>query len=57
MPCRLRRSFGFDPFGLGAVPSNLQRFQEAELVHCRWLLLGTLSQSACEGLSVLYNQH
>ena len=29
------RSFGFDPFGLGSVPANLQRFQEAELVHCR----------------------
>lgn len=31
----LCRSFGFDPFGLGSVPANLQRFQEAELVHSR----------------------
>lgn len=34
----IRRSFGFDPFGLGSVPANLQRFQEAELVHSRYAL-------------------
>lgn len=29
-------SFGFDPLGLGSVPSNLDRFREAELVHSRF---------------------
>lgn len=33
-------SFGFDPLGLGSVPSNLDRFREAELVHCRWSMAG-----------------
>lgn len=44
-PCR---SYGFDPFGLGQVPSNLQRFQEAELVHCRWAMLGAAGALAPE---------
>ena len=43
-----RRSYGFDPFGLGQVPSNLQRFQEAELVHCRWAMLGAAGALAPE---------
>ena len=52
-----RRSYGFDPFGLGAVPSNLQRFQEAELVHCRWAMLGAAGALAPEllGLGDWYN--
>ncbi|KAK9837276.1 hypothetical protein WJX81_002876 [Elliptochloris bilobata] len=41
-------SYGFDPFGLGQVPSNLQRFQEAELVHCRWAMLGAAGALAPE---------
>ena len=51
------RSYGFDPFGLGAVPSNLQRFQEAELVHCRWAMLGAAGALAPEllGLGDWYN--
>lgn len=35
-----RRSFGFDPLGLGRNPDLLQRFQESELVHSRWAMLG-----------------
>lgn len=33
-------SHGFDPLKLAEVPSNLQRYQEAELQHCRWAMLG-----------------
>lgn len=43
-------SFGFDPLGLAAVPANLQRFQEAELVHCRWALAGAAGVLAVEVL-------
>jgi light-harvesting complex I chlorophyll a/b binding protein 1 len=32
--------YGFDPLGLGEVPSNLERFQEAELLNARWAMLG-----------------
>lgn len=31
---------GFDPLGLGSTPADLVRFQEAELIHCRWAMLG-----------------
>ncbi|GJW12260.1 chlorophyll A/B binding protein 6A, chloroplastic [Tanacetum coccineum] len=31
--------FGFDPLRLGEVPSNLERFKESELIHCRWAML------------------
>jgi len=50
-------SYGFDPFGLGSVPSNLQRFQEAELVHCRWAMLGAAGALAPEllGFGDWYN--
>ena len=48
LKCPPRRSYGFDPFGLGQVPSNLQRFQEAELVHCRWAMLGAAGALAPE---------
>ncbi|MCE7766525.1 hypothetical protein GQL56_28250, partial [Pseudomonas putida] len=34
--------FGFDPLGLGEVPSNLERYKESELIHCRWAMLGAL---------------
>lgn len=44
----MRRSYGFDPFGLGSVPSNLQRFQEAELVHSRWAMAGVAGALAAE---------
>jgi len=31
--------YGFDPFGFGKVPSNLERHREAELIHSRWAML------------------
>ncbi|KAM7464746.1 hypothetical protein LguiA_032867 [Lonicera macranthoides] len=32
--------FGFDPLGLGSDPETLKWNQQAELVHCRWAMLG-----------------
>lgn len=32
--------FGFDPFNLGADEENLKWFQQAELMHCRWAMMG-----------------
>ena len=43
-------NFGFDPLKLAAVPSNLQRYQEAELQHCRWAMLGAAGALAPEVL-------
>ncbi|CAM8962124.1 unnamed protein product [Rhodiola kirilowii] len=34
--------FGFDPLGLGEVPSNLERYKESELIHCRWAMLAVV---------------
>merc|ERR1711920_268215 len=41
-------SYGFDPLGLGSTPTNLARFQEAELIHCRWAMLGVAGSLAVE---------
>merc|ERR1712072_138973 len=43
-------SYGFDPLGLGSTPANLVRFQEAELMHCRWAMLGVAGALAVEAL-------
>ncbi|KAK1319183.1 hypothetical protein QJS10_CPB04g00253 [Acorus calamus] len=32
--------FGFDPLGLGSDPESLRWNQQAEIVHCRWAMLG-----------------
>lgn len=32
--------YGFDPLKLAEVPSNLKWYVQAELVHCRWAMLG-----------------
>ncbi|CAL8091145.1 unnamed protein product [Prunus armeniaca] len=32
--------FGFDPLGLSSDPDSLRWNQQAELVHCRWAMLG-----------------
>merc|ERR1711998_354419 len=46
----LPASYGFDPLGLGSTPSNLARFQEAELIHCRWAMLGITGALSVEAL-------
>jgi hypothetical protein len=34
------RTYGFDPLGLAKDKASLERFQEAEVIHCRWAMLG-----------------
>lgn len=46
------RSFGFDPLGLAKNPSNLQRFQESELIHSRWAMAGVAGALAVEILGL-----
>jgi hypothetical protein len=36
LPC----DYGFDPLNLGADPETLKWFVQAELMHCRWAMLG-----------------
>lgn len=43
-------SFGFDPLGLGQDPASLARFQESELIHCRWAMLGAAGVLGVEAL-------
>jgi len=40
LPADQPGNYGFDPAGLAKDPANLKRFTEAELVHCRWAMLG-----------------
>nr|GMD79394.1 chlorophyll A-B binding protein 7, chloroplastic [Ipomoea batatas] len=35
--------FGFDPLGLASDPESLKWNQQAEIVHCRWAMLGAAS--------------
>merc|ERR1719230_1896847 len=46
----LPASYGFDPLGLGSTPSNLARYQEAEIIHCRWAMLGVTGALGVEAL-------
>merc|ERR1711998_471380 len=43
-------SYGFDPLKLGSIPADLKRFQEAELIHCRWAMLGVAGALGVEAL-------
>jgi len=40
--------YGFDPAQLGKDPATLVRFQEAELIHGRWAMLGAAGVIAVE---------
>merc|ERR1719235_465699 len=48
----LTGSYGFDPLGLGSTPTNLARYQEAELIHCRWAMLGVAGALTVEALGI-----
>mmetsp|Transcript_761 Transcript_761/g.2744 ORF Transcript_761/g.2744 Transcript_761/m.2744 type:complete len:238 (+) Transcript_761:692-1405(+) len=43
--------YGFDPLGLGSDPELLKWFQQAELQHCRWAMLGNVGILVPEILS------
>lgn len=43
-------NYGFDPLGLCKNPEGLKRFTEAEVIHCRWAMLGA---AGCLGVEVL----
>lgn len=44
------RNFGYDPLGLGKDPAVLTRYQEAELLHGRWAMLGVAGAIIPEAL-------
>ncbi|XP_057981328.1 chlorophyll a-b binding protein 7, chloroplastic-like [Malania oleifera] len=46
--------FGFDPLGLGSDAENLRWNQQAELVHCRWAMLGVAACRVPEMLAVVF---
>jgi len=48
LPEDLPGNFGFDPLGLAKEQGALSRFQEAELIHCRWAMLGAAGALAVE---------
>lgn len=41
-------NYGFDPLGLAKDPASLARFQEAEVIHSRWAMLGVAGALAVE---------
>jgi len=50
LPEDLPGTYGFDPLGLGKDPASLKRFQESEVIHCRWAMLGIAGMLGVEAL-------
>eukprot|EP00191_Tetraselmis_sp_GSL018_P000668 CAMPEP_0177599770 /NCGR_PEP_ID=MMETSP0419_2-20121207/13197_1 /TAXON_ID=582737 /ORGANISM="Tetraselmis sp., Strain GSL018" /LENGTH=215 /DNA_ID=CAMNT_0019092579 /DNA_START=227 /DNA_END=874 /DNA_ORIENTATION=- len=48
----LAGNYGFDPLKLGKTPTNLSRFRESEIIHCRWAMLGVAGSLAVEVLGL-----
>jgi len=48
LPDSLPGNYGFDPLGLAKEPASLKRFQESEVIHCRWAMLGVAGALAVE---------
>ena len=54
----LAGDFGFDPLGLGEDPQSLKWYVQAELVHCRFAMLGVsgvLLTDVCNQLVLHYH--
>ncbi|KAF6257240.1 light-harvesting protein of photosystem I [Scenedesmus sp. NREL 46B-D3] len=50
LPDNLPGNYGFDPLGLSKDPASLTRFQESEVFHCRWAMLGAAGVLGVEAL-------
>jgi len=50
LPDTLPGNYGFDPLGLAKEPASLKRFQESEVIHGRWAMLGVAGALAVEAL-------
>jgi light-harvesting complex I chlorophyll a/b binding protein 1 len=50
LPDDLPGNYGFDPLGLSKDPASRQRFQESEVIHCRWAMLGAAGVLGVEAL-------
>lgn len=50
LPDELPGNYGFDPLGLSKDPASRQRFQESEVIHCRWAMLGAAGVLGVEAL-------
>uniref|UniRef100_A0A7R9VV21 Chlorophyll a-b binding protein, chloroplastic n=1 Tax=Chlamydomonas euryale TaxID=1486919 RepID=A0A7R9VV21_9CHLO len=48
LPADMPGNFGFDPLGLGKDSKSLERFQESEIYHGRWAMLGAAGCLAVE---------
>lgn len=48
LPDNAPGNFGFDPLGLSKDAGAFRRFQEAELIHARWAMLGSAGCIAVE---------
>jgi len=48
LPESLPGNYGFDPLGLAKDEASLKRFQESEVIHCRWAMLGAAGVLAVE---------
>jgi len=48
LPADMPGNFGFDPLGLGKDAKTLERFQESEVIHGRWAMLGVAGSLAVE---------
>jgi hypothetical protein len=50
LPDSLPGNYGFDPLGLSKDEAGLKRFTEAEVIHCRWAMLGAAGVLGVEAL-------
>lgn len=47
---QLAGDYGFDPLRLGQDPDKLLKYRQAEIIHARWAMLGSIGVLIPEGL-------